>query len=87
LVHYFISSPERAPEMAQTLVQVLLHVVFSTKEHRPFLKEAWRDELFAYMGGIVRNLGGMALSINGVATMCTCCCRCRQRLRPPTPCA
>jgi REP element-mobilizing transposase RayT len=64
---FFINSPERAPEMAQTLVQVLLHVVFSTKERHPFLKEVWRDELFAYMGGIVRNLGGVALSINGVA--------------------
>jgi REP-associated tyrosine transposase len=53
--------------MAQTFAQILLHIIFSTKERRVSLKEAWRDELFAYMGGIVRNLGGKALLINGVA--------------------
>jgi REP element-mobilizing transposase RayT len=61
-----MTSPEGAAEMAQTLAQVLLHVVFSTKQRRASLKDAWRDELFAYMGGIVRNLGGKALLINGV---------------------
>ena len=53
--------------MAQTFAQILLHVIFSTKEHRASFKQACRDELFAYMGGIVRNLGGKALLINGVA--------------------
>ena len=53
--------------MAQTFAQVLLHVVFSTKQRRGSLKDAWRDELFVYMGGIVRILGGKALLINGVA--------------------
>jgi REP element-mobilizing transposase RayT len=53
--------------MAQTFAQIFLHIIFSTKERRPSLNEDWRDELFAYMGGIVRSLGGKALLINGVA--------------------
>ncbi|MEX2300301.1 MAG: IS200/IS605 family transposase [Bryobacterales bacterium] len=53
--------------MAQTFAQLLLHIVFSTKQRRTSLKEDWRNDLFAYMGGIVRNLGGKALLINGVA--------------------
>jgi hypothetical protein len=32
----------------------------SNAPRRASLKDAWRDELFAYMGGIVRNLGGKA---------------------------
>lgn len=51
--------------MAQTFAQILLHVVFSTKQRKTSLREEWRDE-FAYMGGIVRSLGGKALLINGV---------------------
>jgi REP element-mobilizing transposase RayT len=53
--------------MAQTFAQIFLHIIFSTKERRPSLNEDWRDELFAYMGGIVRSLGGKALLINGVS--------------------
>jgi len=53
--------------MAQTFAQIFLHIIFSTKQRRPSLNEAWRNELFAYMGGIVRSLGGKALLINGVA--------------------
>jgi REP element-mobilizing transposase RayT len=52
--------------MAQTFAQIFLHIIFSTKQRRASLKEAWRNELFAYMGGIVRSLGGKALLINGV---------------------
>jgi REP element-mobilizing transposase RayT len=53
--------------MAQTFAQILLHIVFSTKERRASLKQDWRDDLFAYKGGIVRSLGGKALLRNGVA--------------------
>jgi REP element-mobilizing transposase RayT len=53
--------------MAQTFAQILLHIVFSTKERRASLNQDWRDDLFAYMGGIVRSLGDKALLMNGVA--------------------
>ena len=44
--------------MAQTLHRILVHVVFSTKDRGPLLKEPIRPRLFAYLGGIVRTLGG-----------------------------
>jgi putative transposase len=53
--------------MAQSLAKILLHVVFSTKERRPFLKdEALRAELHRYLGGILTNLDGHPLMIGGV---------------------
>jgi REP element-mobilizing transposase RayT len=53
--------------MPRTYTQLLSHVVFSTKERRPFLTPELRTRLFPYMGGIVRQLGGVAWLINGVA--------------------
>ena len=53
--------------MAQTFTHLLTHVIFSTKERRPLLKAEFRPRLFAYMGGIIRDLGGKALIINGTS--------------------
>jgi len=51
--------------MAHTYTDLLVHVIFSTKERVPSLDEKLRSRLFPYMGGIVRELGGAALLING----------------------
>jgi len=51
--------------MAQTLTNLLAHTIFSTKQRRPLLKAEIRPRLFSYMGGIVRDLSGKALIING----------------------
>ncbi|MEM6798288.1 MAG: IS200/IS605 family transposase [Planctomycetota bacterium] len=52
--------------MASTHQQLLYHIVFSTKNRRPLLTDAQlRDNVFAYMAGIARNLGGYALEIGG----------------------
>ena len=53
--------------MAQTLTNLLVHAIFSTKDRRPLLKPTIRPRLFSYMGGVVRNLGGKAYIINGAA--------------------
>lgn len=53
--------------MAQSLAKILLHVVFSTKERRPFLNEpALREELHRYLGGILAHLNCQPLIIGGV---------------------
>ena len=52
--------------MAQTLHRILVHVVFSTDDQAPLLKELFRPQSFAYLGGIVRSLGG-PLIVNRVA--------------------
>jgi len=39
--------------MPQSLSKILVHVVFSTKDRRPFLRDRpLRDELHAYLGGL-----------------------------------
>jgi putative transposase len=60
-------SPGRAKEMPHTCGNVLLHVIFSTLQRRPLIKPDFRDDLFAYLGGIVREMNGTALIINGTA--------------------
>ena len=46
--------------------QLLYHVVFSTKECRPFLQDdRFRDEVWAYMAGTAKNLDGFAVRIGG----------------------
>ena len=51
--------------MAQTFTNLLTHVIFSTKERRPCIRPEWKPNLLAYMGGIVRELNGKALAIDG----------------------
>ena len=53
--------------MAQTLHRILIHVVFSTKDRVPLIRESHRPNLFAYLGGIVRSLGCEPLIVDGVA--------------------
>ena len=38
-----------------TYTQILYHIVFSTKERRPILSDARRDELFMYVAGVLKN--------------------------------
>jgi hypothetical protein len=37
--------------MAQTLVSLMVHVVFSTRNREPLVTPAIETELFAYVGG------------------------------------
>ena len=52
--------------MAQSLSQIYLHIVFSTKYRYPFLEGSVDHELYAYIGGLIEQHGGIPLSINGV---------------------
>jgi REP element-mobilizing transposase RayT len=51
--------------MSHTLGNILLHIIFSTHERRPLIKLDFRADLFAYLGGIVREMHGTALIVNG----------------------
>lgn len=53
--------------MPQTLTNLITHVVFSTKDRKPLIDNEIKPRLFAYMGGIIRELGGYPLCINGMA--------------------
>src|SRR5438132_630898 len=53
--------------MPQSLSAVYIHLVFSTKERRPFLQdETIRESLHAYLGGISKHLGCPSLITGGV---------------------
>ncbi len=52
--------------MAHTCSNLLVHLIFSTKDRRPLITPDLQADLFAYMGGIVRELKGKALLVNGI---------------------
>ena len=53
--------------MPHTFTNLLTHIVFSTKERAPLIDSDLKPKLHAYMGGIVRELKGTPLLINGTA--------------------
>ena len=53
--------------MAHTGGNIVLHLIFSTKGRRAFISNEIRPDLFAYLGGIIREMRGTALIINGMA--------------------
>ena len=53
--------------MPQSLAQILVHLVFSTKNREMLLADDIRDDLHAYIGGIVDNQKGTLLKAGSVA--------------------
>ncbi|HKS28241.1 MAG TPA: IS200/IS605 family transposase [Pyrinomonadaceae bacterium] len=53
--------------MAHTFSSLLTHIIFSTKGRTACIDIEFRSELFAYMGGLVREMKGKAFAINGTA--------------------
>src|SRR3989339_768524 len=53
--------------MPDTYTQLYIHIIFSVKERTPLIKDSFRKELFAYIGGIIKNKGQKPISINGTA--------------------
>jgi REP element-mobilizing transposase RayT len=53
--------------MSQSLSNVLVHVVFSTKDRRPFLRDLdIRKQMFAQIGGASKTLNCQPLLVGGV---------------------
>ena len=52
--------------MSGTYSNLLYHVVFSTKNRYPLITSNVRDDLHAYLGGIVRQREGIPLMIGGM---------------------
>jgi REP element-mobilizing transposase RayT len=50
--------------MSHTYTNLLTHVIFSTKDREPLITAALHDDLLAYLGGIVRELGGALRTAN-----------------------
>jgi REP element-mobilizing transposase RayT len=52
--------------MAQSLANIILHIVFSTKDRRPLIRPQIEDELYKYIAGVCKNLHCPLIKINGV---------------------
>jgi putative transposase len=57
---------EGAAPMGSTFFSLHYHIVFSTKERRPFIRTEWRPPLHSYLGGIIRGMNGVAEIVGGV---------------------
>jgi len=52
--------------MPQSLANILIHVIWSTKERRPLISDTVRPSMHGYMAGILKNIESPALIINSV---------------------
>jgi putative transposase len=52
--------------MPGTYSQLLLHIVFSTKQRTPWITTEVAERLYPYIGGIVRGERGVLLAIGGI---------------------
>ena len=53
--------------MSHTFTDLLTHVVFSTSDRAPFLSDDIRDNIHAYIGGILRELRATPIAIGGTS--------------------
>ena len=52
--------------MPQSLARLHIHLIFSTKNREPLIRDAVRDSLHAYMATVLKNLGCAPVLINSV---------------------
>jgi REP element-mobilizing transposase RayT len=52
--------------MSQSLANIVVHLVFSTKNRRPLLRDEERGQLHAYITGILKNHDSPLIEINSV---------------------
>jgi REP element-mobilizing transposase RayT len=51
--------------MAGTYTNILTHIIFSTKNRSQIITDVYKNRLFNYIGGIIRNEGAILLEIGG----------------------
>lgn len=51
--------------MSRTFTNLLTHLIFSTKDRESLIVPEIKSELFAYLGGLTRELKGKAYGIKG----------------------
>jgi REP element-mobilizing transposase RayT len=52
--------------MAGTYSQIYIQIVFAVQGRQNLLQKEWRQEVFKYMAGIIRNKGQKPIIVNGV---------------------
>jgi REP element-mobilizing transposase RayT len=53
--------------MANTYTQIHIHAVFSVQNRLCIIQDHWKDELYKYITGIIKNNGHKTIVINGVS--------------------
>ncbi len=62
--------------MPQSLVQIYVHLIFSTKQRAPFLKDhGFRQQVHAYLAGICKHQDSTAVIVGGVEDHVHLLCR------------
>lgn len=51
--------------MGQSLVKNYVHIIFSTKNRYPFIKQKYEEELFKYIGGVCKALNCPPIQMGG----------------------
>jgi REP element-mobilizing transposase RayT len=79
LNRFAVTHPElarRTHAMPQSLAQIYVHMVFSTKNRQPFLKDrSFRERTHAYLKGICDNQGSPSLRVGGTEDHVHILCR------------
>jgi REP element-mobilizing transposase RayT len=52
--------------MPNTYTKIYIHAVFAVQNRAMLIRDDWKNELFAYMGGIIKTNGHKPLAINGI---------------------
>lgn len=52
--------------MANTYTQIHLHLVFAVQNREGLIRKEWKEELYRYITGIIKNHGHKVLAINGM---------------------
>jgi putative transposase len=53
--------------MPSTHTSLHYHLIFSTKDRLPLITDDWQEDLYGYLGGIVKNQGGIMLAVGGIS--------------------
>lgn len=53
--------------MANTYTQLYIQIVFAVKGRQSLIRKVWKEELYAYIGGILKQHGSKPLAINGTS--------------------
>ena len=51
--------------MGSTYLSLHYHLVWAIKERRNLIDPAWEPKLHAFLGGVLKNMGGVAELVNG----------------------
>ena len=58
---------DKGIEMANTYSQIYIQIVFAVRGRENLISDDWKNELYKYITGIVKNKGQKLLAINGVS--------------------